>query len=495
MKVLLTPEVITLVDRELAAQPPERLMHVLGTVRPDGSLIVIEGLIDWEAEASSAHVRPSPEAENRIQRLERQQRLSYLGVIHSHPPSVPEPSHQDFVALQDLQRLNPHMLALLVGVVVQRNHSGSDPEPLHALKLDHGRLSLHGLTPANPHPRPVRVREAGDRPDFWQAAEQRVPDGSLRGLHGAHAVVIGAGSVGSNIAEHLVRAGVPRLTLVDDEVVEPVNLTRTVYDYRDVGRKKTSALRDHLVAINPDLQVTLVDDRLGASTASTFRHVLSDASIAIGAADDNLAMGVLDVLLHECGLPGVFAAVYKGAAGGDIVTVVPGVTACWRCTVGPRQQGTLLPALDYGTGRLEGEIALGVDIATIAVLAARTVLGVFCTMADSDRFLERPLVERRTFVQVGLTPGFYGDTGLFADTPAQHAWQSTWVSSLGDPDCPECGATAVKQVEVAEPKHWARAKLGLARGRSQLRNLLTRKKRRSRGVSEPGAQGHAVSIR
>ena len=147
-------------------------------------------------------------------------------------------------------------------------------------------------------------------------------------------MVIGAGSVGSNIAEHLVRAGVPRLTLVDDEVVEPVNLTRTVYDYRDVGRKKTSALRDHLVAINPDLQVTLVDDRLGASTASTFRHVLSDASIAIGAADDNLAMGVLDVLLHECGLPGVFAAVYKGAAGGDIVTVVPGVTACWRCTVG-----------------------------------------------------------------------------------------------------------------------------------------------------------------
>jgi alanine dehydrogenase len=52
----------------------------------------------------------------------------------------------------------------------------------------------------------------------------------------ARVLLIGAGSVGSNAAEMLVRSGVREFTIVDFDVVEPANLSRTVYDSAALGR-------------------------------------------------------------------------------------------------------------------------------------------------------------------------------------------------------------------------------------------------------------------
>lgn len=64
--------------------------------------------------------------------------------------------------------------------------------------------------------------------------------------------VIGCGSIGGNVAELLVRYGITDIHLWDMDVVESHNLANQIFTEDDIGRKKTEALYDRLVSINPE---------------------------------------------------------------------------------------------------------------------------------------------------------------------------------------------------------------------------------------------------
>lgn len=70
--------------------------------------------------------------------------------------------------------------------------------------------------------------------------------------------IIGCGSVGSTVAENLVRCGVTNLTLWDFDKVESKNIVNQMFRDSDIGRPKTEALRDILVEINPDVSTSVV---------------------------------------------------------------------------------------------------------------------------------------------------------------------------------------------------------------------------------------------
>lgn len=65
--------------------------------------------------------------------------------------------------------------------------------------------------------------------------------------------IVGCGSVGSTIAENLVRCGIKRITLWDFDTVEPKNVNNQMFREKDIGRPKTEALKDLLLEINPDI--------------------------------------------------------------------------------------------------------------------------------------------------------------------------------------------------------------------------------------------------
>ena len=77
--------------------------------------------------------------------------------------------------------------------------------------------------------------------------------------------IAGAGGLGSNVAAHLVRAGVRRLVIADFDVVSPSNLNRQFFFRDQVGRRKVEALAENLRRIEPDLELTLHDVRLDAA--------------------------------------------------------------------------------------------------------------------------------------------------------------------------------------------------------------------------------------
>jgi adenylyltransferase/sulfurtransferase len=87
-------------------------------------------------------------------------------------------------------------------------------------------------------------------------------------LKNASVLVVGAGGLGAPAALYLAAAGVGRIGLVDDDVVELSNLQRQVlHTTRGVGRKKVDTAREQLAALNPEIVVEAWDMRLNASNA------------------------------------------------------------------------------------------------------------------------------------------------------------------------------------------------------------------------------------
>lgn len=69
--------------------------------------------------------------------------------------------------------------------------------------------------------------------------------------------VIGCGSVGSTVAELLVRFGLTKLTLYDFDTVEPRNLANQMFRQEHIGMRKVEALSDMMTEINPEIKDTL----------------------------------------------------------------------------------------------------------------------------------------------------------------------------------------------------------------------------------------------
>lgn len=87
-------------------------------------------------------------------------------------------------------------------------------------------------------------------------------------LKNASVLVVGAGGLGSPAALYLAAAGVGRLGLVDDDVVELSNLQRQVlHTTQAVGQKKVESARERLDALNPEIVVETWDMRLNAQSA------------------------------------------------------------------------------------------------------------------------------------------------------------------------------------------------------------------------------------
>ncbi|MES1244628.1 MAG: ThiF family adenylyltransferase [Acidobacteriota bacterium] len=77
-------------------------------------------------------------------------------------------------------------------------------------------------------------------------------------LRRAEILIIGAGALGSAVAELLVRGGAHRLTILDKDVVWPGNLVRHSLTLKDVGRSKAESLADWLNDISPHASVKAI---------------------------------------------------------------------------------------------------------------------------------------------------------------------------------------------------------------------------------------------
>lgn len=100
----------------------------------------------------------------------------------------------------------------------------------------------------------------------------------------AHALVIGAGGLGSPVALYLGSAGVGRITLVDHDRVDVTNLQRQIaHNLARVGRPKAESARESIAAINPDVQVRPLVQRADAAALDA---LVADADVVLDCSDN-----------------------------------------------------------------------------------------------------------------------------------------------------------------------------------------------------------------
>lgn len=108
-------------------------------------------------------------------------------------------------------------------------------------------------------------------------------DGQVR-VSAGHALVIGAGGLGSPVLLYLAAAGVGRITLVDDDEVDLTNLQRQIaHDTARVGRPKVESAAEAMRGINPDIRIET--HRLRADDALLARLV-AEADVVVDCSDN-----------------------------------------------------------------------------------------------------------------------------------------------------------------------------------------------------------------
>lgn len=108
-------------------------------------------------------------------------------------------------------------------------------------------------------------------------------------------VVIGLGGVGSIVPISLVRTGVKNLIIVDKDKVEESNLNRQIaYNRHDLGEFKSIALKNHLIDIIDDIEITEIHKSIDES----FDFSILDGTDYIVDCIDDLNAKVL--LVEEC---------------------------------------------------------------------------------------------------------------------------------------------------------------------------------------------------
>ena len=90
----------------------------------------------------------------------------------------------------------------------------------------------------------------------------------IQKLDNANVLVVGLGGVGSFAAEFLARAGVGKMTIVDGDVVDITNINRQLPAlHSTVGEPKVKIVGDRLMDINPELQLTRIEEFLSPERA------------------------------------------------------------------------------------------------------------------------------------------------------------------------------------------------------------------------------------
>lgn len=103
-------------------------------------------------------------------------------------------------------------------------------------------------------------------------------------ISGSHALVVGAGGLGSPVALYLGSAGVGHITIVDHDTVDLTNLQRQiVHTMAHIGQPKAQSAQTAIGAINPEVQVTPIVARADAALLDT---LVAQADVVLDCCDN-----------------------------------------------------------------------------------------------------------------------------------------------------------------------------------------------------------------
>ena len=244
-----------------------------------------------------------------------------------------------------------------------------------------------------------------------------------KALENAHIMVIGAGALGSHLAEQLVRMGVGKLTIVDMDIVEISNLHRqALYDENDAMEMhpKVYALAEKLTQINSSVEIHPLYQEI---TPTNIEDMIKEASpdILLDGMDYFAIRFLFNEVCHKLNLPWVYGAAVGGKGS---IYAIDFTGPCLRCLMQETPETAESCAIN-------------------GVIPPVIMQVVSYQIAEVMRYLSGK--------------GFSGK--LITVEPFNIKQQSINVSHLRNANCPVCGNGEYERLGIAQPK-WVEGSCG-----------------------------------
>ena len=98
-----------------------------------------------------------------------------------------------------------------------------------------------------------------------------IGEDNLNKLINSKVIVFGVGGVGSYVVESLVRSGIGNISIVDFDVVDITNINRQIIAlHSTIGKKKVEVMKERILDINPNINVTIYDTFVSYETIDNF---------------------------------------------------------------------------------------------------------------------------------------------------------------------------------------------------------------------------------
>ncbi|MCI5113230.1 MAG: HesA/MoeB/ThiF family protein [Candidatus Electrothrix sp. AW1] len=153
------------------------------------------------------------------------------------------------------------------------------------------------------------------------------PEGQEKLLH-AKVLVIGTGGLGSPNSLYLTAAGVGTVGIVDADVVDPSNLQRQIaHSTKDLDRPKVESAAEKMRALNPDVEVKPYKLYINAKNIN---EIIREYDFVIDGSDNFATKFLVNDACVLAGIPYSHGGILRFK--GQTMTVLPGQTACYRCS-------------------------------------------------------------------------------------------------------------------------------------------------------------------
>ncbi|MFT5720923.1 MAG: molybdopterin/thiamine biosynthesis adenylyltransferase [Motiliproteus sp.] len=226
-------------------------------------------------------------------------------------------------------------------------------------------------------------------------------------LLAARVLVIGLGGLGSPVALYLAAAGIGHLVLSDFDHVDLSNLQRQIaHRHADIGRPKVESARDQILALNPGIRVTTLNQRL---EGEALLEQVGQADVVVDCSDNFASRFAINSACVRQRTPLVSGAAIRLEGQVSVFDSRNSSSPCYRCL--------------YPDGSDDGGDDAALTCANSGVIAP--LVGMIGTTQALETLK----------VLTGFGTSLVGRLLLL---DARHLeWRSL---NLGrDPDCPECG--------------------------------------------------------
>ena len=260
-----------------------------------------------------------------------------------------------------------------------------------------------------------------------------------RKLLASRVTICGCGALGTVLANHLVRAGVGHVRIVDRDFIETHNLQRQIlFDEADVASNlpKAEAAARKLRAINSTVEVEAVVTDIDHTN---ILDLVADADLILDGTDNFETRYLINDAAVKLNKPWVFGGVI--GSEGQSMTIRPGITPCLRCLIEDNPPPGMTPTCETA-GVLGPAVSI---IASIEAIEAIKLLTGAYDALNTELFVVD--IWDWTFRRLKVA-GLLGKV----DCPCCQRRQFEWLDgALGSHTTTLCGRNAV-QIAARRPR-------------------------------------------